>query len=487
MAIFNRQNGMPPAPQRGVAAIMVVLTLLVIVGFFGMVLDLGRVYKRRLEFDNVARAAALAAAQQLNGTTAGIDNAVAEARFAVEGMTYDSGQQRVVWRDEALSFGATYDGDWQGAGTARTGAAGMWFVQVDTRALGPSHNTLGLLIMRWLTPAMTTVPVTATAVAGRAGIDADPLAVCAMSDVAAAQRANPGPPANVELVEYGFRRGVGYDLMQLNPNGADPVSFVVNPFAPPGHAGTPAGAAAAAVGPYMCAGQLSIPRLSGGTITVAQPFPLASLYLQLNSRLNLYEQALCTAATAPPDRNIKSYAYETAAPWMTLVPSQQGAQTTTTGGKRWTIADPLPAPAGNTARQYGTLWAYARPVPFSGYVAGVDEPAGGYTPFAATDWAALYAPGAPAPKSYPSGTTTPYVSSSATYTTAPAFNQRGIANRRVLRVPLLACPVAANGTANVLGIARFLLTVPATATSIHAEFGGMAPEHTLGGSVELYR
>ena len=60
-------------------------------------------------------------------------------------------------------------------------------------------------------------------------------------------------------------------------------------------------------------------------------------------------------------------------------------------------------------------------------------------------------------------------------------------NRRVLRVPLLACPIAAGGAANVLGIGKFLLTAPATETSVYAEFGGMVPEHTLGGNVELYQ
>lgn len=461
--------------------------MLVITGFLGIVLDLGRVYKRRLEFDAVARAAALAAAQQLNGTSAGIDRAVAEARLAVAGMTYDSNQEAVAWRDSALSFGTTPDGAWYDAGTAQVNPSGMWFVQADTERLGAPQNTIGLLVMRWMAPAMATIPLSATAVAGRAGIDADPLAVCAMSTVPAAGRANPGPPANVELVEYGFRRGVGYDLMQLNPNGVAPVNYVVHPFALPGQPGAPAGTAAAAVGPYACAGQLAIPRLNGGRITVAQPFPLALLYQQLNSRLNVYDNAVCTSATAPPDRNIKSYAYDAPTPWMTLTPDQQGALTTTTGGKRWTIADPLPAPTTNVARQYGTLWAYARPVPFSGYVAGVEEPAAGYTPFASTDWSALYAPGAPTPKSYPSGTTTPYVSSSSTYTAGPPTTQRGIANRRVLRVPLLACPVAASGTANVLGIAKFLLTAPATSTSVPAEFGGMVPEHALAGNVELYR
>ena len=77
METFIRQHRVL-TPQRGTIAIMAVLALLVITGMYGMVLDLGRVYNRRLEFDTVARAAVLAAAQQLNGTSAGIDRLAAE-------------------------------------------------------------------------------------------------------------------------------------------------------------------------------------------------------------------------------------------------------------------------------------------------------------------------------------------------------------------------------------------------------------------------
>jgi hypothetical protein len=466
---------------------MVAMTLLVILGVYGMALDLARVYSRRFEFDVVARAAALAAAQQLNGTPAGVDNAVAEARRAVDGMNYDANESRVVWSDDALRFGAAPAGAWASAANARSDAAGIWFVQADTARLAAPQNRLALLVMGWLAPALATVPVAAQAVAGRAAIDVEPLAVCALDQAAAAKRDNPGGAANAELVEYGFRRGVGYDLMQLNPAGVTPANFVINPFAPPGQTGTVHGTTAEAVGPYACVGQLAMPRLNGGSITVAQPFPLAALFRQLNSRFNVYDQSLCTAATAPPDRNIKSYAYNLSAPWMAVAPGQQGALASTAGGKLRTIADPFPAPVGNQPANYGTLWAYARPVPYSEYAASAEEPAAGYGVFGTGSWAALYAPGPPTPASYPSGTATPYVSTSSTYALAPPAAQRGIASRRVLRVPLLACPVGANGAATVLGIGKFLLTVPATATSLHVEFGGIAPERALTGPVELYQ
>ena len=66
--------------------------------------------------------------------------------------------------------------------------------------------------------------------------------------------------------------------------------------------------------------------------------------------------------------------------------------------------------------------------------------------------------------------------------------RKGAAGRRVLNVALLSCPVPAGAlaTATVLGIGKFLMTVPATATSVRAEFGGLVAEQSLGGAVELY-
>jgi hypothetical protein len=58
-----------------------------------------------------------------------------------------------------------------------------------------------------------------------------------------------------------------------------------------------------------------------------------------------------------------------------------------------------------------------------------------------------------------------------------------------LNVPLLSCPVAggSNVSATVLAIGKFFMTVPATSTTIHAEFAGVVPEQSLGGPVELFQ
>jgi hypothetical protein len=109
------------------------------------------------------------------------------------------------------------------------------------------------------------------------------------------------------------------------------------------------------------------------------------------------------------------------------------------------------------------------------------EPAGGYSTFSTTDWSVLYNPGLPAAQSYPSST--PYQSTGGS---APYSPYR---NTRVLNIPLLRCPVPAGSitTATVLGIGKFFMTVPATATSLYVEFAGMNSGTASGGNARLYR
>ena len=466
--------------QRGAIAIIFGLMIAFLLGLVGFALDLSRVHNRRAELQAVADVAALRAARRLNGTLAGINNATTDALVAMNSLKYQYNHLSIAWDERALSFSASPNGGWVDADTARAAPAGLAYVRAATGALDASIGRVDMFFMRVLSDTLASMDVAVTAVAGRSTIDVAPLAVCALSNIEAGPRANPGPPATVELVEYGFRRGVAYDLMQLNPGGTAAENFVIDPFSPPGVAGAVANLAPALVGPYVCTGQLGMPRVTGGALTVGRPFPLASLFKQLNSRFDQYTGALCSYASAPPDTNIREYTFGAGAssgtPWMTVAPAGQAAQSTTASGKLWTVADPLPPPAGITAPMYGPLWAFARPVQYPSN-----------TPFATSDWSALYGPGAPTAKLY-SANPTAYRSTNATYVLKPPLTHKGVADRRVLNVALLACPVAAGAlsTATVLGIGKFLMTVPATATSVYAEFGGLAAEQSLGGVVELY-
>jgi hypothetical protein len=184
-----------------------------------------------------------------------------------------------------------------------------------------------------------------------------------------------------------------------------------------------------------------------------------------------------------------------------LKPAVQAALPTTVNSRLETIADLDPAPYTNTASMYGPLWAFAKAVPYSAYTAGQPEPAAGYPTFTTADWKTLYKPSVdpahlpanppPPATSYPTaaGKNTPYLQASGSMFSDPTgLYWPGIRLRRVLNVPLLKCPIAANATVNaeVLAIGKFFMTVPATSGSLVAEFGGLAVEQSLGGKVELY-
>ena len=482
--------------QGGAIAIMFGLMVLGIMGLLGLALDLTLVYNRKAELQSLADATALAAARALNGTAAGVTSALTQANLTANNHAYQYNNLPVPWSSAALRFSTTAsapDAAWVDSAAAQAAPAGVLFAKVDTRALDASLGSINTAFIRVISRALATTSTAARAVAGRASTNVLPLAICAQSPTPAASRANVGGNAAFnELVEYGFRRGVAYDLMQLNPGATTPENFLIDPLSPPGVAGSAANLNAAVAGPFVCSGSMPMASVLGGQITVQRGFPIGALYNHFNSRLDLYGGNACTPEGAPPDSNVKPYPY-TAIGWMLAAPGAQTAGAWTSGSTRlWTRADPLPGDASNTAPLYGPLWAYARAVPYAAYAAAPVEPAAGYTPFAASAWASLYTPGPPAANGYPSAlpTSTPYQALNGANFLAPAVaRQPGLAGRRVLNVALLSCPVAAGGVASatVLAVGKFFMTVAATSTGISAEFAGTAAPTSLGGAVELLR
>jgi hypothetical protein len=244
----------------------------------------------------------------------------------------------------------------------------------------------------------------------------------------------------------------------------------------------------------MCTGAMWVPRLSGGAVRVSplpSASPLADLYAQLNTRFDDFSATACDAYGAPPDFNVKPYAYDVSggAPWMSPSTGTAAATTTTSRSKLETIAD-LPAPpAGTTAGSYGPLWAFAKAAKYPSYASlGSPEPAAGYATFSTGDWTNLYKLG-PAASGYPSSSR-PYAATSGVNYRAPSAANLDISTlqRRVLNIPLLSCPVPAgsNVPATVLGIGKFFMTVQATANTLIAEFAGALPEQSISSQVELY-
>lgn len=486
-------HGVMRARQKGVIAVLFAIMLPLILLLIALAIDLSLMYNRKVEVHGVARAAALAAARQLNGTPAGVTKALEAADDIVEDLTYSYSTKSVEWSSAALRFSSTgLPNTWVDAGTAAGESSKIFFVKVDTAELDQAMSEVTTLFIHVLIPSLATVLLSDTAIAGRTSVDVMPLAICAMSPARIAARQNSASSNNNELVEHGFRRGVGYDLMQLNYGGTSPMSFLVNPVAWPGTNGTEAQTTIENVGGFVCTGSMWMPRVTGEPLNLIEKFPLSELYTHINSRFGIYGNGVCKPEGAPPDKNIKFYLRDSAAPWMTTRPSGQSAVSIVSKGNLMTIAD-LPYDSseatGAQASSYGPLWSYAKAVPFSRYVPGKDESPSGYTPFSTAAWPVLYQPGSPTATGYPGSSQgdRPYWATAGTNFQAPAAGKAfSTRNRRVINIPLISCPLPAGATkGDVVAVGRFFLTIPATSSTLHAEFAGLVSESALIGSVEI--
>ncbi len=501
----SRNRGRPPnmpsgrlAPRRredGVFAIMFIPLVIVMLGFCGVALHAGQLYNRKVDLNGMAKAVAMAAARELNGTDAGIQAAKTRAKEIAQGLKYQYFEKGTsfVWSDMALTFstGPDRSGEWASGPTGSAPVSALYFAKVDTAALASSVGEVDTFLMKLLPSGIGTVRLTESAVAGRTAINVTPLAVCAMSPEPATKLTHTPASGSTlfELVQYGFRRGVSYDLMQLNPSGSEPARYLVNPVIAPGRNSTSFNTSI--VGPFICAGTMWVPRLTGGAIRVTSlpsSSPLYSLDTPLNSRFDTYTSSPCDPSGAPPDYNIKAYSYDVDGniKWMSPTKGLAAAGPAPTPGKLETVADvstPPPAPG-----DYGPLWAFAKavnaPTPID-----APEPDGGYTPFSNTDWPTLYKSG-PTTSSYPA--TIPHQSTNSKYYQAPRAANLEISTlgRRVLNIPLLSCtpsaPAGSNASATVLAVGKFFMMKPATPDKLIAEFAGVLPQRSLTGPVELF-
>jgi len=473
------------ANQTGSISVMFIAALMIIFGFLALALDLSMLTHRKMELQNVADSAALSAAHELDGTAAGINGALetVSQRF-LQGdnrFTYNYGKASMTWSNTAIEFAVSPSGPWLAVGEAFKHPEDLLYLQVDTAKLDTGYGTVATLFLSTFTDILDAF-TSAHAIAGRSAIKVTPLGICAMRDQAHRNHAG-------ELEEFGFRRGVGYNLLDLNlPGGDAGQTFIVNPVVQ-----TIPITDVATLAPFVCTGTMAMSRLSGGTVRVSASFPIDSLFQQLNSRFGTYGTGAtaCDARTAPADINIKEFTFNSGTPWMGATPAQQSATLLATPERRWTVAGPDTAPAGTLAVEFGPLWSYAKAVTHASYArTGSPEPATGYATYGVTEWSTLYAPGKPTTSTstpYPDSadTPTPYSHTSGTFYKGPAASNKSLAHRRVLNLPLLACPVAGNN-ATVVGIGKFFMTVPATKDSLYGEFAGLATEQSLGTRIVLY-
>ncbi|WP_374580289.1 pilus assembly protein TadG-related protein [Pseudoduganella sp.] len=517
--VLNRIDRTYRKQQRGAIAVMTgLLMLLVLVPVAGLVLDLGHLYIVKSELQNLADASALAAAKDLDNSTAGVNKAVATGKALALKNRYDFGSTMTL-QDANFRFGPTPDGPWYSVADTQTNPAGRSFVEVDTRS-GGSGTSINTYLMR--VAGRNTTETYGSAVAGRYTNTVTPIGICAVDPTTRSASYNYG--TFTELVEYGFRRGVTYNVFELGSlGGATSDPYQINPINSPPGACNAGNSSANITAPFMCVGNSAVLPTGVGQVYTNTGMT-SSLDKALNSRFNDYSGgSQCDPSSAPPDVNVKEYPCKaggtdcvnnnsnniaTTPPinWMETglnnLPSQMGISTVTSGTLSTPrYAMPAEASAASSATKiwptvsaaagvarlpsgsapfanYGPLWSYGRPVQSNGStlitpaqangtigtnVVGTDKLMYGQVGAGVTD----YLTEANYPTSVGTGFSasdppSPYnQTGNSNYFVAPT-GRTGVADRRILNIVLIDCrtpPVGSGacGVMNVVGIGKFFM------------------------------
>jgi hypothetical protein len=314
-------------------------------------------------------------------------------------------------------------------------------------------------------------------------------------------------------VEFGYLRGIAYELFSLNPLGSSPSDpWLVNPVDAPPSACQPSHASANFTAPFVCQGNSGV--VAGATwgISVYGNTGLSdSVVKALNSRFDKYTGAYGSnqgdATTAPPDSNIKHYCWDPLDAACHTPPSAVSGTTWMAGGMPTQQSESIKAspktpqyalpPAANpnlAFANYGTLWSYG-----PAYNADASAPPDVGTPFtpAAANSTLMYDTVAGTTffnNSYPTTGTppAPYNQASGQWFQAPG--NPGLPNRRVLKLLIIDCAAVTGVSAcgknlPVLGVGRFFMQQMADPTGskmIQVEFAGLVEPSPIH-EIKLYR
>lgn len=449
--------------QHGAVAIIVALSLVVLIGMLGLVLDLGHLYVTKTELQNAADAAALSGAKELNGRVTGITNAINRAVETAGKNKYNLQSQALVISSANIRVGACPSTSCMVPITSITTdalAADKTFLEVNTGSHG-----LGTWFAQVLSSAASNLATSAVAVAGKYAVDITPIAICQLPD--------PGTTH-----ELGYERGVSYKVSEANPVGPGTLYWIEPETSTPGNCPTTNTNAGR---PYVCAGKTGFTPIVGDTVNTNSGTSLGPFFEALDSRFDLYPPAAqCDPATAPPDTNIKEYVPGSAtgspSQWMGTDPVQQSITFVDRVDNSPCLPNnpckPQPYSL-RTATDYGVLWS-------------------GYRPTGATvaQWSALYSGNTAT--SYPE--TSPYAQSSGDFFQAPSVaHQPGKPGRRVLNMVIVDCSAAGGNCrpVTVLGVGKFLMqrkaSKPNSDKDLYVEFGGLLPTPLPNSEIKLYR
>lgn len=439
--------------QRGAVAVMVAISMVVFIGFLGIVIDLGNLYIRKTELQNAADAAALAGAKRLDGTDTGITNAANDAKAMALLNASDFDKTAVAIENANIEFADDPDGPWFTVADSVNAPLNKRFIKVDTTNI--LQGTRPTWFMKAISATHANTTATALAVAGVPICENLPMFVCAPD------------PTQGAAGNWGFVVGKGYKLAEgPGSGGPGPGNVGYMDPAPPGAPSLINGADQ--MRDIMCRGKTFCIAAPGPFSSLTQP-AFGTMAKALNTRFDNYSglPASLTPEACPPDTNIRQYVFND---------NTSGTLSWTPSANAPEVQGVLPWPPSSTRSAH---WAGIRPV----NTAAADPPV-------------MIGP-------YPDESGTPYSQTSGTYFLAPSTAHRPLSqpNRRIITMGLATNCLDASGNPQINGsgkpvtvpaFAQFLMPVEAVGTGsdkgIYAEFIRLAPTPPSSiPDIKLYR
>nr|WP_281722355.1 Tad domain-containing protein [Nitrosomonas nitrosa] len=282
-----QRNGYVPRKERGAVAVIVALSLVVLVGFVGLALDLGKLFVAKTELQNSADACALAAARELTGANVN-QLELAEAAGIATGARHN-----VLFQDEqvvvsSVTFSETLTGSYQSAFTG-PGATDLRFARCEVSRAG---------IANWLIQVLNILP--------GAGIEEQTVSAAAVATLAPSQITSCAIPVGICSNDVPPSTPVGTWLEsvlgppaggQANETGDLTGNFMWVDFTPPG------GGATELAGHLTGAGVCNLPAIGS---EVGQAGVISSLANDWNSRFGIYQGNVQSGNSIP---DFSGYAY----------------------------------------------------------------------------------------------------------------------------------------------------------------------------------
>lgn len=282
---MKRITKWPYRHQKGVVAIIVGLCIVVLIGFLGLVIDLGRLFITKTELSNAADACALAAAFELTGETDSLDKAESAGITVGQRNKVDfQGSNVIVQPDSDVTFSDHLNGTYLiKSSIAAASIPNMkyakctlpqngimpWFMQV----MGFGAQSVISHAVAAQTPAQTTCAI--------------PIGLCKFPT---------DHPTCTQGVQdsKGFCKGDWY-RSRFTSGGGFTGSFNLIDYTPP------SGGASELAAQLTGTGECNLEILTGpGSPTVGQTGMQQSIAKAWNTRFGLY-QGSDTPITAPPD------------------------------------------------------------------------------------------------------------------------------------------------------------------------------------------